>query len=354
LGFVLASSPGIADDQPRAGRVDRQPIAVNAVQIPTKEGAPLIGMGSLTCADTADLGFEGQGILSEVLAKEGDRVQEGQVLARLDNKLAEVELEAKKGQMKAAEANLKFKRGELAKYDDLYKKEAVSDSELARANYEAMQAEYSLLAATTEVQASELKREQRSLKAPFPGVISKVYMEPGEVVTPNSNKIMRLIGCKTVNAEVELGEKAFHVVNAGQPVTIAVDSIPNRKLSGTVDKVGGEINPKNRTFSIKVRIHNADQVFRPGMFVRAEIDVSKAPQAVWIPESALFRSKTGAEMVYVVKDKVAVSRSVRVGRRETGKVHVLDGVFPGDVVIVDGHDRICDLCEVTVSLVDHE
>jgi membrane fusion protein (multidrug efflux system) len=353
-GLIFALSVTAAGYLQGSEKADSQPIPVKAFQVPTKEGAPLVGMGSLTCTETSDLGFESQGILMEVLVKEGDRVDRGQVLARLENQLAEVELEAKKGQMKAAEANLNFKRGELAKFEDLFKKEAVSESELARASYEAAQAEYGLIASATEMEASKFKKEQRSLKAPFSGVIAKVYMEPGEVVSPNSNKIVRLIGCKELEADIELGEKLFHVVKQGQPAVMTVDSVPNRKLSGTLEKVGKEINARNRTFSVKVRVHEPDQLFRPGMFVRAEIDVSKALEAVWIPESALFRSKMGAEMVYVVKDKVAISRSVRLGRRETGKVHVLDGVNPGDVIIVDGQDRVCDLCEVAVSLVDHE
>ncbi len=347
--ITAAGAIVLADTPPSAGRSD--PVKVKAVRIGKADRDLVTGMGSIKCHQTVDLGFEMSGVISDVPVKEADRVKKDQVLAKLDHKLVDLELAIKKAKVKMAMAQLDLNKAEHTKREELYQKEAISESELNRSFFEVQKADAELESAKREIEALEGRREQMILRASGPGIVSKIYLRAGEVCNPNSYKVIRFLQCADVDAEVNLGERLYPLIGPGQPVTIVVDALGGRKFSGSVHKVSSEINPTNRTFTAQVRVPNADFLLRPGMFARAEIDVGQGQGPVWVPLAALLPSDGTGDAVFVVKGGVALRRKVTVGQRDQERAEIVSGLQAGDVVIVEGQDKVSDLTDVSVSMI---
>jgi len=344
---VLSPSPA-ADD--RASPQDSVP--VKAIKVGPPEKNIITGMGSVSCSNAVDMGFDATGVISEVLVKEGERVEEGQPLVKLDQRIVDCEIAVEKAAAAAAQAEFNLQSVEYLKKEELFKIEAISESELNRAAFEKERARAQIESTARKVESAETKKARMTLLAPMSGIISKVYLKAGEVVNYSSFKVLRLIDCHEADAEIEMGEKAYSVVAPDQTVSLLVDALPGRIFTGVVYQVSPEINPRNRTFSVKARVSNPGLLLRPGMFVRGEIDLTGDKGPVHIPDSALLPKASGSDSVYVVKDGVAIRRRVTVDRQGPGSVAVLDGLNQGDLVIVEGQDKISEFSEVSASIVE--
>lgn len=168
---------------------------------------------------------------------------------------------------------------------------------------------------------------------------------------PGSTKVVTLIQCSKAWAEIELGEKLFSAARPGMPVTIKVDALEGKTFEGKLIRVAPQIDKKNRTFILKVEVDNSQWILRPGMFARAEINVSSDQDPMLIPGRAVQNlDSSGSGYVFVVKDGVALRRKVMVGKTLQDKAEIVKGLTKGDLVIIQGQDRISDLDEVSVDI----
>lgn len=328
-------------------------IPVKAIRVTSQseKKAVISGMGSIQCSQMLDVGFETTGVLTKLLVKPGDRVTKGQVLAELDNSVLDAEAVVKEAEIKSAVAQLSYRSEEYAKRDELFKKDAVSDSELKKTKYEMEKAQADLETARAQQETISVKKEQRILRAPVSGVVAKRYVETGAVVTPGFHRVLRLLQCEEATAIIELGEKAYKYIQPGQRVAIQVDALGGKEFTTKVSRICPEIDKKNRTFTIEAKIDNPDVILAAGMFCRANIEPRQFnEQSIWIPKKALLSRQGESETVYVVKDGVAVSRKVQTGPEAADRVQIVNGVKDGEILIVEGQENISDLTEVSVSL----
>ncbi|MFH1117175.1 MAG: efflux RND transporter periplasmic adaptor subunit [Pseudomonadota bacterium] len=328
---------------------------VKAVRVSSKVQTEVIsGMGSIRCARNLNVGIETTGVVSKIPVQLGDRVAKGQIIAELDNSVLDAEIVVKECEMKAADAELNYYSQEYAKRKELYGKQAVSDTELNKAFYESKRAEARVETLKSEKAALGAKKSQRVLRSPISGTVAKRYVDTGAVVTPGMHRVFQLIQCEDTIAEIELEEKVFRMIRPGQKVTVHVDALGGLTFSTVVDRICPVIDDRNRTFTIEARIANAELALASGMFIRADIDTTDPRRSVRVPRKAV-RSHAGKDnYVFVVKDNVAVSRKVLLGSDLGNRLEVRAGLSDGDVVVVEGHDRLKDFTDVSVSLLDRD
>ncbi len=330
------------------------PPTVKAMRIsPQAEENILTGMGSIACPRSIELGFDDTGVIAQMFVEEGEAIQQGQVIASLDDssfRAARLVAEAK---LQAARAEVAFYANELTKKESLLNKKAVSDAEFNRAVFELQKAEAAVAVAQAELQRIDIELQKKILIAPISGIVAKRYLDVGSPVVPGSNKTILLIQCNDVFADIELGERLFPSIKVGQPVRVKMDALGGKMFAGTVFRIGSEIDKKSRTFIIKVKVANPKFVLRPGMFARAEIILSEGSAPVYIPEKALIHtSKDGsAADLFVIKNGVSLKRKVTLGESNEGRIQILRGVSAGDVVIIEGQNRTSDLDEVNMEFV---
>ncbi len=193
------------------------------------------------------------------------------------------------------------------------------------------------------------------LKAPFSGIISGKYFEPGEMYTgapiPTVGKaaILTLVQIDRLKLVVPVSEKYYPQIKSGMEAMVKNDTYPDRSFTGKVARVFPTIDPATRTFSVEVVLSNSGGILRPGMFARVSFDLEEV-NAIVLPALAVLKMQGSNERyLFIEKEGKAKRISVTIGSRYDDLVEVVSDLLqPGDKVIVSGQSRLLDGVAVEV------
>lgn len=211
---------------------------------------------------------------------------------------------------------------------------------LRKQEIEAAQAEL------TQVQASvAYSRDQLSqlvVSSPITGTVYYRNIEPGETVVGMSNStLLKVADLSRIYLEAEVSETDIQQIHQGARASIGVDALPGRPVIGRVDRIIPVAGPGSRNFTVKIAVPNPGLRLRPGMFGRAEIEVSRRQNALLIPKDAVI-PRGQQQFVTLVDGGRAQIRRVRTGAENDAEVEVLSGLQPGEQVVVVGGQGLRD------------
>src|SRR5256886_2092339 len=276
--------------------------------------------GQIEAVQSIDLRPEVDGRIVEILIREGQEVEQGTPLFKVDD----AQLKAQVAQL---EAQRDLAQQALARAKDLAQQNASSTADLEKAEAEARgaQAQYDL---------QRIRLERTTVRAPFAGVVGQRYVSLGDYVT-NSTKLASLHTVNPQRATFQVPERFAHELRPGQRVSFRVAAIAGRDFTGEVDFVDPVIQLPGRTILVKARVPNPARLLQPGMFIEARLVTAVRPQAVVVPEDAVVPAE-GSSFVWVVAAGKADRRKVNLGVRTPGFVEVTDGVKAGEQVVTGG------------------
>ena len=213
----------------------------------------------------------------------------------------------------------------------------------AKANYEAL---------NSSINQVQSQLGKSIIRAPFAGIIDEVYTEQGVVVAPGQNQLFRLISLKNMFVEAEVPESYFGKIGKNTEVLVEIASL-NKTFKGVINRVGNNINPNNRTFTIEIAIPNEDGMIVPNQIATVKFNDYSKENAIIIPENIVQRNATGKSIVYTLKIKDENSGVVQENVIETGysyneSVEITEGLESGDIIILEGSKNLRDGQEVTV------
>lgn len=175
------------------------------------------------------------------------------------------------------------------------------------------------------------------INAPVSGVITQRSVSPGETVSPGEN-IYTIVGLSPIWVAVDVFQDQISRVKLGQPVKIRTSS--GYSTNGTISNIGSVVDPSQRTIHVRIEVANQEGVLKPEMFATAEIVTGASNTSnVVIPASALMEDG-GHQFVYVEYNNYFQPVDVKVGERTSEKVEILDGLFEGDKVVVNGSSQL--------------
>lgn len=267
------------------------------------------------------------GAVLEVLAEEGDRVDEGQLVARLDDR----EIQA---QLRSAEAAYEVAEAAFARAQQLRERQVITQPEYEqdRTAYEAARAQLDQLrtrAGFTEV------------RAPIGGVVTAKEIESGDVVA-NQSRILEIAEVDTMVVRVSMSELDVVEIEPGDEVQIVLDALPGEGLSGIVRRIFPAADPATRLVPVEVALDAEDgRRTRPGFLARVSFALDPRDDALLVSAAALV-SRGGSEAVYLVADSSVVLRTVTTGLAAGGEVEVLGGLERGDRVVTAGSNLLQD------------
>ena len=273
------------------------------------------------------------GELVELLVEEGDRVAEGQVLARLDGERSRLE-------MLAARANLKQARTEYERNIDLHARGLISAS-----MFDSLQYDLEALEATYELK--KLTYDYSKIRAPIAGVVVTREVKPGQHLEVN-DVAFRITETSELVAYLQIPQSELSKFAAGHAASIQVASMPGTDFPATIARVSPTIDARNGTFRATAIIDNQKGDLAPGMFGRFTIAYEQHADALVIPVIALL-DEDDVSTVYVVSDGEVVRRAVDVGIRTGGNVEILGGLNEDDIVVVVGHSGLRNGSKVLAS-----
>ena len=273
------------------------------------------------------------GEVIELLAEEGQYVEEGQVLARLDAERLRLE-------MLAARANLEQARAEYERNVDLSERGLISES-----MFDSLQYDLKALEATYEL--SSLEYGYSSIRAPISGVVAVREVKPGQHLTVN-DVAFRITDTSELIAYLQIPQAELAKFSAGHAASIEVASMPGKTVAATIARISPTIDTRNGTFRATAIIDNDAGDLAPGMFGRFTISYERHVDALVVPNEALI-NEDDESSVYVVSDGEVVRRSVETGVESDGMVEILAGLTEDDVIVVVGHSSLRDGSKVLAS-----
>ncbi|MGZ5583571.1 MAG: efflux RND transporter periplasmic adaptor subunit, partial [Usitatibacter sp.] len=307
--------------------VEAQKVAV--VKLPQSLGA----VGSLRSDETVILRPEVAGRVSQIQFREGERVAKGQVLIKLDDSVQQADLDR-------AKANHTLSKTKYERSIDLRNKGFISSQALDEAdnNLKVAQADSELMTA---------RISKTTIRAPFSGTIGLRLVSVGDYVKEGQDMV-NLESIDPLKVDFRVPELALSQVANGQTLQITLDALPDKAYDGRVFAINPLIDANGRSIVIRAQVPNKDGKLRPGMFARVRLFISGSRDTLVVPEEALFPLGDD-KYVYKVVEGKATRQKIEIGQRREGRVEVVSGLGPDDVVVTAGVIKLREGVNVSIA-----
>ena len=305
------------------------------------------------------------GRLEKVLVNIGDRVKRGQLIAVLDDEeyaqrveQARAELQVAKANVQECRSTLNMAQREFERSKALRQKKIASESELdaAQAQYEAQDAKYRVALAQVAQKEAELKAAQvrlsyTQIRARWedgnePRIVGERFVDEGAMLKAN-DPIVSILDIHSVTGVIHVIERDYSEARVGQEAIVTTDAFPGRVFSGKVVRVAPLLKETSRQARVEIEIPNRERLLKPGMFIRAQIQLAKHDDVTVVPLAALTK-RNNQQGVFLADTQNMKVRFIPVtlGIVNAGLAEVVNPSLSGSVVTL-GHHLLEDGSSIT-------
>jgi membrane fusion protein (multidrug efflux system) len=275
--------------------------------------------GTLRPDEEVDLAFETSGKIISIKFSEGTRVKKGDLLAKINDRQLQAQLEKLLAQKKLTEAKEFRERS-------LLEKDAISQE-----SYDQIVTE--LQTTVADINLVQARISETELRAPFDGIIGLRYLSEGSYAT-SSTKIAKLIKISPLKIEFSIPETYSSEIRIGYPVTFTIVGI-NNNFEASVYAVDPKIDIETRTIVLRALYPNTREELKAGRYASITLVMSQIENAVSIPTEALIPEMDG-EKVFIYNSGKASSVTVKTGLRTESRIQITDGLHFGDTLLTTG------------------
>jgi RND family efflux transporter MFP subunit len=338
LALTSSCAPGAqADGAPE----DEGYTRIINVEVETLENEPFSETIRLTGTVQANrdviVSAEEAGVVREIVVDKGWWVEAGQALFKLDDELLSA-------QVAQARALADMARETWDRRKRLWEEDRVG-SELVY-----LEAKYASEQASANLDLLEERLERTTIRAPIPGILDSREVEVGTMVGAGT-PVARVVSTNPVKINAGVPERYALDVRPGAQATVSFDVLPGETFQGTISYVGSVVNPRNRTFPLEFKLRNPGGLIKPEMVADVSVMRRELDDVVVIPQEALVRVEDGY-VVFLLQDSegesVAMARPVELGPAQDNRVVILEGLAPGDLLIVVGQQSVASGDRVNV------
>jgi membrane fusion protein, multidrug efflux system len=368
--FTSDGAVSLADtarDQEKEDKETSVPVEV-AVARRGEISASILSTANLTARREVAVAAQTEGLVRELPAEEGDFVQAGQLLCRLDDTEARIRLQS--ARQKLAQAKLQLEkagilgeksdvqvantREEYERYSQLYADRLVSEREVAQVRYRLDELEHDLRASTSdtrelthrveelesEIEQFQLEISRTRVEAPFSGYITRRVVNVGQTVR-SQDTLFQLGDFSPLQAEVFLSERDAAAITVGQDAAVYSGVEAGVGIEGRVARISPVVDRSTGTVKVTIELSRGNELFKPGAFVRVEIRTDTREGSVLIPKRAIVE-EDGDRFVFVAEENTVKRVRIELGYQNAGDVEILRGVSAGDSVVVAGQGGLKD------------
>jgi RND family efflux transporter MFP subunit len=332
LGLILFSACGKKEETNKNNINEVIPVEVQKVKTQNIEKV-IEAIGTLNAWKEANLGAQTTGRVLKIYVEEGNRVKQGDLLFEMDDT-----------QLAQAKIQLQVTKDNYERLKPLYETGSISKSQFdqVKAAYETAEKSYELLLTNTQ------------FRAPFSGIISAKKLNEGEVflLAPGgagSPTIVSLVQINPLKLLINVSERYIRDIKLNQQVNITSDIYPEENFIGTVSRINPTINAATRTFEVEVKISNNNEKLRPGMFVRATINLGRYEGLVIPRSSALKLLGTANYYGFIANGDVAKRVELTLGRSLDENVEIINGLKAGDLIVTTGQGLLKDGNKISIK-----
>ena len=347
-----------------------QPVLVHVAEVTVEggqAGAVLNASGTVVAQQQATIAAQITGMVTEVLVHEGEMVEKGQLIARLDDRAARAAAEAAAGQLQAGDAAVEQYQALTERYrQDLARKRALAAEgavsqaglEEAVANFKQTQAQVAYYAGLATQYRNNLDYYRTQLayteiRAPFAGVVTERYAHPGEMISPQAvggftqTGICTIVDMSSLEVDVDVNETFISRLSPGQTASVVVDAYPDLRLAAHVVTIVPTANQQKATVKVRVAFDKPDNHILPQMSAQVWFEAGtpkpgeQTVASILVPQAVL-HTETSPPYVYRLQGDAVQRVTVRTGPARKGFVRILAGLSEGDRVITASESPLTD------------
>jgi membrane fusion protein (multidrug efflux system) len=275
---------------------------------------------------------EFSGILTSLTVKAGDRVAKGQILGRVDDA-------GMSQQLANAENQYALAKTTYERQKNLWDKKIGSEIQY-------LQAQTQMVSAQKSVAQIKAQLSKTVIRAPFSGTIDDVFVEKGQVVSPNPQGLMRIVNLGNMFVSTSVPETYIGKLKIGDQVDVYLSSL-GKTYIGKVRQVGSFINPNNRSFGIEVSLPNPDNLLRPNQVAKLKIIDYTNKSAIVVPTNIVQEDGDGNKFIYTVeksngKSGNAKKTLVTIGKSSDNVTEIVSGLSENDIIVTEGVNNISE------------
>jgi membrane fusion protein (multidrug efflux system) len=337
IALSLAGCGGNSGSSETQNKEEDSAVPVEVATVGTGDiSAYFTGTATLEAEEETDVVAKVGGVVEEIFAEEGDHVDAGQVLARLDGEKLAFQVEQEK-------ANFLKLESEFRRSQELFDRGLISDEEFQakKYEYEFQKEAYNL---------ARLDLEYTSIRAPIAGVIAERMIKVGNMVLLNE-PTFRITGLEPLLAMLYVPEQHVNRLKVGQQTRLTVDAMEGEAFTGRIERISPVIDPTTGTVKATIAVQDSSGRLKPGMFARISITYDIHANTLLVPKDAII-TEDRESAVFVVRDSIAFRREVRTGYVNADRIEVLTGLEPGEMVVTTGKGSLRD--SARVELVSNE
>jgi RND family efflux transporter MFP subunit len=332
-------------------------------------------VGSLAADEEVVVAAQVAGELSQLNVDFGSYVTQGEVIAVIDQRDANLKVEQaeaalkqtmarlgmKEGEkfdpqqaadVKVAKASLDWARLELNRQTKLIENGDISRSSYDQAviNHSSAQARYQAALDAVNQQLALVDQQRSALalakktvadavvRAPISGAVKEKSVSRGTYL-PVNGKIVTLVKINPLRLRADIPAYAAASVRRGQTMNLSVESFPGRSFTGRVVRIGPSLNEETRALTVEAEVSNPGHQLRPGMFAKAQLITAKAAPALMVPQRAVVTA-AGLTKLFVIENGSAIERIVKTGASDGDLIEITEGVKEGEAVALSNQEKL--------------
>jgi multidrug efflux system membrane fusion protein len=311
-------------------------------------------VGSVEAYSTVTVSSQVNGQIQSLAFVPGAHVRKGELIAQIDPRPLQAQLDEARGNVARDEANLIKAKADVTRYTAMLAKGFVS-----HADFDTFKANLGVAAAALQSDRAAVEFAQTQLNyarivAPFDGVLGAPLVYPGAVVSANSTGIVVLNQIEPVWVAFALPQDSLPAVRAAQArgtvhVQAQLDGDSGKPIDGTLEFVNNAVDTTTSTITLKARFDNTDDHLTPGQFVNVTLPTTRIANAISVPVVALQNSSNGAFVFVLKADNTIEQRTVTPGTATADRQVIDKGLAAGEKVVVEGQMQLVNGSHARVS-----
>ncbi len=296
--------------------------------------------GTAEAVKEAYISPEVGGQIREIYVQEGDYVEKGQLLVKLNTEITE--------------SNIADLQASLDLATVVYEKQKRLWDQGIGSEIQYLNAKNNKESLEQKLKTVQAQQEMSLLKSPVSGIVDEIYRKKGELALPGQ-QLMQIVNLDEIFINADVSETYLSQVKEGDNVKVEFPVYPDKIMEVPIYRKGNVINPNNRTFTVQLKLKNPDRSLKPNILGIVHINNFSSDSAVVIPSVLIKQDITGSYL-YTIKDEngrtVARKTYVNPGQSYEDKTMIVNGLEPGQKIIVQGYNMVSDGSEVNINGTD--